>query len=220
MTSFLFILTLFIVLANVSSMPAIGVVASVRGKKYDTMAETVSEVIEQVEKSANLEPDQHVVLYRGKVLKPTDNLEELGISPGDVLNIVKKRIQRVKSDEEVQNDVASSSSVVNPFSGEDAMKAGENMTPEEMKKAMEAMDSLLDSNILDEYFGDDEKLERARLQMLENMDQYDKSIPGFREQAEEIASDPQKWREAMQQAKEQILLMKQKRDAMKKNGNR
>lgn len=201
----------------VSGVPAIGVVVSVRGKKYDAMAETVNEVIEQIEKSASLEPNQHVVLFRGKVLNEKDNLQDLGISAGDVLNVVKKRVQRVRAEDENQKE-SSVSSAKNPYFSDDAMKAAaENVNPEDMKKAMEAMDNLLDSNFIDEYFGDDEKLERARLQMLENMDQYEKTMPGFREQAEEIASDPQKWREAMQQAKEQILILKQKRDALRKN---
>lgn len=43
-------------------------------------------------------------------------------------------------------------------------------------------------------------------------------MPGFREQAQELASDPQKWKEAMQSAKEQMLKLKEKRDQMKSKG--
>ena len=45
---------------------------------------------------------------------------------------------------------------------------------EQIEKAMQQMDNLLDSNFVDEYFSDDEKLEKARLNMLENLDQYGK----------------------------------------------
>lgn len=35
------------------------------------------------------------------------------------------------------------------------------------------MDNLLDSNFIEEYFGDEEKIEAARLNMLKNIDQYE-----------------------------------------------
>ena len=41
-----------------------------------------------------------------------------------------------------------------------------------MKNAMKAMDSLLDSDFVDEYFSDEEKLEKSRQQMLANIDKY------------------------------------------------
>ena len=61
-------------------------------------------------------------------------------------------------------------------------KAMENVKPEEMQKAMQAMDEILDSDFVDEYFADDERLENARQQMLSNLDQYDDMMPGFKEQ--------------------------------------
>lgn len=185
--------------------PSIQIAVSVRGKKYDLAAETVSEVLEKVKDIANLEDHQeHVCLFRGKVLSNADKLEDIGISAGDVLNVVKKRAQRnVAATEEVVN---------NKRFDPNAFKAPEN---EELQKAMQQLDSILDSNIVEEYFGDDEKLEKSRLQMLDNLDQYEKMMPGFRAQAEEIASDPVKWREAMNAAKEQIIMLKQKREAMR-----
>jgi hypothetical protein len=80
---------------------------------------------------------------------------------------------------------------------------------------MKAMDNLLDSDFVDEYFADEERLENARQQMLANLDQYEQMMPGFREQAQSIASDPVKWREAMLQAKEQISKLKEQRDSMR-----
>ena len=40
-------------------------------------------------------------------------------------------------------------------------------------------------------------------------------MPGFKEQAKEIASSPERWREAMLQAKEQITTLKKQRDSMR-----
>ena len=96
-------------------------------------------------------------------------------------------------------------------------KAMENTSPEEMQKAMKAMDNLLDSDFVDEYFSDEERLETARQQMLSNIDQYENMMPGFKDQALAIASDPIKWKEAMMQAKDQITKLKQQRDAVRKN---
>lgn len=40
-------------------------------------------------------------------------------------------------------------------------------------------------------------------------------MPGFKEQAREIASSPEKWREAMMQAKNQISNLRKQRDSMR-----
>jgi hypothetical protein len=98
------------------------------------------------------------------------------------------------------------------MSPEDMMK---NMDPEKIKQSMQAMERLLDSDVIEQYFGDDEKIEQARLQMLASADEYEKMMPGFKEQAKEVASDPEKWRNAMNAAKQQILQLKQLRDAQK-----
>eukprot|EP01035_Chromulina_nebulosa_P017169 gene17169-22685_t len=218
------ILLLFSLLNIALSIPPIGVIASVRGKKYEVNAETVEEVVQQVESLANLEIGQQHVLYRGKVLNPVDKLEDLGITPGDVLNVVKRRLQRnIPSDSDSSGGSSGLTSSVGPDGNslpanldEEALKKlSEKFSPEDMKKAMQAMDKLLDSDFINEYFGDDEKLEKARLTMLENVDQYDDQIPGFKEQAREVASDPVKWREAMLQAKEQLIQLKKQRDSLK-----
>ncbi len=92
---------------------------------------------------------------------------------------------------------------------------GSGASPDDIKKAMTAMDNLLDSNFVDEYFTDDDRLENARLQLLGNLDQYEQMMPGFKEQARDIASDPNKWRQAMVQAREQIVKLKQQRDVLR-----
>jgi hypothetical protein len=49
---------------------------------------------------------------------------------------------------------------------------GQMPSKDQMEKAMQQMDGLLDSNFVEEYFSDTEKLEKARLNMLENLESY------------------------------------------------
>jgi len=53
------------------------------------------------------------------------------------------------------------------------------MNPEDIKAAMQSMDKMLDSNIIEDYFSDEQKLEKARLEMLNNLDQYEQMMPGI-----------------------------------------
>lgn len=66
------------------------------------------------------------------------------------------------------------------MSQEEYNEALKNANPEDIKNAMKAMDSMLDSNVFDEYLSDDAKLETARQQMLANVDQYATMMPGFK----------------------------------------
>jgi len=220
---------LAMVAVRVSAMPAISVVASVRGKKHDVSeVETVDEFLHKVEGLAGLEAGQSSVLFRGKVLSGADKLEEVGVATGDVLMVVKgRKLRPAKADLDGDgDDGAASPSATSVSSGlppglEGAMssdaykKAMGDVNPEEMQKAMKAMDNLLDSNFVEEYFADDDRLETARQQMLANADQYEQMMPGFKEQALAIASDPVKWREAMLQAKDQITKLKAQRDLLR-----
>lgn len=92
----------------------------------------------------------------------------------------------------------------------------ENVSPEDLKKTMAAMDNLLDSNYLDEYFSNDEQLEKSRQQILNNLDQYESMMPGFRDQMKDIVGDPDKWKEAMTQARSQLTKLKSQREEMRK----
>ena len=227
---FISVLVMVLFTAPSFAMPPVDVVASVRGKKYDVSAETVEEFTQKVEGLvAGLEAGQSSVLFRGKVLSLAENLEEVGVTTGDILMVVKGRKQRSsKADFEAEDDMVTSMGDVSGAPGggslDEAMnseaykKAMANASPEEMQKAMKAMDNLLDSEFVDEYFADDERLENARQQMLTNADQYENMMPGFKEQALAIASDPVKWREAMLQAKDQITKLKAQRDAMRAGG--
>jgi hypothetical protein len=221
----------FILLAFLATMllamPPINVVANVRGKKYDVTAESVSEFSTEIETLTGIEASQQNVLYKGKLLAPTDKFEDLGIAPGEVLSVVRGRRVTPKPAEAVApsatTSVPSSSGSAglgggNPFGASDAAgleEALKNADPEQLKKAMAQMDNLLDSNFMDEFFDNEEKMEASRQQLLQNLDQYEKAMPGFRQQAEEIASDPVKWKEAMQRTKQQMLKLKEQRDAFR-----
>lgn len=204
-------LTILLLLVAISAVYAsVNVIASVRGKKYEIEAETVQEFTAKVESVVNLSADEQSVLFRGKVLSPADVLADVGVASGDVLMVVKGRRARpkVESESTVDTDLAGAGAAgdaTNPFA---KMPQG----PEDMEGAMKQMDALLDSTVFDEYFKDDESLEKARLQLLENLDQYEKAMPGFKTQAQEIASDPEKWRAAMTKARDQIAMLRQQRE--------
>jgi hypothetical protein len=222
------------------AMPPMSITANVRGKRYDVEAETVEDVCNAVEDACGLDAEQQSILFRGKLLSRESSLEDVGVSPGDTVNVVKGRRQRTAPtpaanldvDDSFTSDSGGAMGIPSMGGGmgdmlgggmggmteNDMKKAMENINPEDMQKAMKAMDEILDSDFVDEYFADEERLENARLQMLNNLDQYDQMMPGFKEQAAEIASSPEKWREAMQQAREQITNLKAQRDAMRGSG--
>ena len=151
---------------------------------------------------------------------------------GDTLNVVKGKRQRTKpiSDfemAEMGGDLdslgqAESDGGGNPFGAgmggmdqESMKKAMENMKPEDIQKAMAQIDQLLDNNFVEEYFSDEGRLEKARIEMLNNLDQYEKQMPGFKAQTEPIVSDPEKWKKAMMEARDQINNLRAQRDLLK-----
>jgi hypothetical protein len=87
-------LVLLALLALVWGAVPVTVTASVRGKKYEVEASTVEEFTSKVESLAGLDEGQNSVLFRGKVLNPGDILQDMGISSGDVLMVVKGKKQR------------------------------------------------------------------------------------------------------------------------------
>lgn len=191
---------------------AVDVFGIVRGQKYAVKANSVKEFLEGIESMTNLEKGQSKVLFRGKVLSPNDILSAVGVTNNESLMVIRNK-----------------QSKLNPKVGWQTKQHNER-TPETKSKAygsplddlgnsMKAMESLLDSNFIDEYFSDESKLEEARLQMLDNLDQYEKMIPGFKEQALEIAQDAAKWKAAMLQAKDQLISLKVQRDAQKSSAD-
>lgn len=109
------------------------------------------------------------------------------------------------------------------MSMEEQKRVLEQMDPEQLEQlrqmqeqTMQRIDAILDQD-LDEMFGDEDKLEEMRQQMLQNVERLP-DTPGaeqMKQQALEMASDPQKWREAMQAAKEQLMKLKEQRDAQR-----
>lgn len=217
----------------VNAKSPVSVVANVRGKKYDITAETVGDFSEQVESLAGLEAGQQSVLFRGKVLEASDKLEDLGVNKGDVLNVLKGRKPRVAKpdgDAELDSVDMGSDSLTSALpedfmnmSPEEQQATLENLDPEIKQKiqqqSMQQLDAMLDQD-LDSLFGDEEKMEANRQQMLANIDQYS-NMPGFeqmKDKALEIASSPEKWREAMTAAKEQFVKLREERDRIRGGG--
>lgn len=202
------------------AMPAVTCVASVRGKKYDITAETVGEFSQQVESLSGLVSTEQSVLFRGKVLNPKDKLEDLGVGSGDILNVLKGRKARspkpklpldLESMDTSSSPPSSGSMIPEMPAGMSQEEMMKNMSPEKVQQAMQALDKMMESDIIDKYFGDDEKIEQARLQMLESADEYNKMMPGFKNEILAVATDPEKWRQAMTAAKEQVLKLKELR---------
>lgn len=222
MFNYLIVALLVTLVAVAVAMPAVEVVANVRGKKYDIKAETVEEFSTEVEALTGIAADQQSVLFRGKVLSATDRLEELGISAGEVLNVVKGRRARVApaAKPASSSSINSSSSSANPLGDDLDMSSLEGLSekeimeklgPEKIEAAKKRMEAFIESDEILEQFSDDEKLEATRQELLKNIDKYEKAMPGFSEQSREILSSPEKWREAMKNAKEQILKLREMR---------
>ncbi len=76
-------------------MVQLQIVANVRGQRYNFTCATVGELCSGVEKETGLSKNQQTVMFRGKILKLSDTLVENGISPGDVLNVIKSRAEKV-----------------------------------------------------------------------------------------------------------------------------
>lgn len=204
-------LTLLVI--QLQAMPPVSVVANVRGKKYEVTAETVEQFSAEVQTLTDIPADQQSVLFRGKVLSPTDKLEDVGVSAGEVLNVVKGR----KAFKPAAS-MTSSSSADDMLSGgkstDDDMMKNLKMDPDQMKQMQQKIEQALDSEEMLTYFDDEEKMEQSRLETLANIDKYEKMMPGFSDKVREMAEDPVKWKEAMAQAKQQIMQLK----SMKKSG--
>jgi uncharacterized ubiquitin-like protein YukD len=234
------LLLVLVYLISVQCIAPISVTANVRGKKYEIVAENVEQFTKKVEELTGIESTQQNILFKGKVLSTADKFESLGITKGDVLNVVKGRkpsasvpspavAKPVKTPDEVKASLtpnpsntpaatSQSSSSSLPATASSNPLDMPNFSEEDYKKAQETMNGLLDSNFIEEFFSDEEKLEKSRVALLQNLDKYETMMPGFKQQAEEIASDPVKWKEAMMSAREQMVKLKEKRNNLKGSG--
>ena len=55
----------------------------------------MGELCSGVEKETGLSRNQQTVMFRGKILKLSDNLVDNGVAAGDVLNVIKSRVEKV-----------------------------------------------------------------------------------------------------------------------------
>jgi hypothetical protein len=212
-----------VLVALTHAMPSVPVIANVRGKKYEVKAETVEEFSQHVAELTGIAADQQSVLFRGKVLNSSDSLERLGISAGEVLNVVKGR-RAAPSSMASRSSVTSSADSLSSGSlsdlrgdmdvnssdksPEDILK---DMNPQQLEDARRKMDAFLESDDFLKQFDDEEALEKQRQEMLGNMERYEKMMPGWSAQVSEIVSDPEKWKQAMANAKEQLMQLRETR---------
>ena len=107
-------------------------------------------------------------------MSPSDLLENVGVAAGDTLNVVKgKRAtrspQRGTGDKEESSKESLEDSVFQKNSGfpdnlgaegmeEKYRRALEDMDPEQLERAKKSMEAMLDSEVIEEYFNNDEKL--------------------------------------------------------------
>lgn len=213
----LFIAILLILVTFVAGKNVISVVANVRGRKFDLKAATVNDFMSQVEKLAGLTPGQQSVLFRGKLLGNNDNLSEVGVSNGDVLNVLKGRKLPHKPSAfkaPPTSKAPASKGMSGGFPSIPGFGLPSGVSEEQMKESMARMEEIIDSGFFDEFFSDPEKLEGARKNMLKNLDTYEKMIPGFRASVEDLVSTPEKWQKAMTEAKLQMEKFKE----LKKQG--
>jgi len=152
MNLIIIILSLFHIFSLVFCIPAISIVASVKGKRYNVEGETVDDICKAIQSSTGLSSSEQSVLFRGKVLSHTDRLEDVGVAPGDTLNIVKGRKQINNLDiEDGNEDGTSEISIESPnlFDVDNGSKSpfGE-MNAESIKSAMNQMEAMLDNNFI------------------------------------------------------------------------
>lgn len=209
----MFLVCMAVFLVQLQAMPPVSVVANVRGKKYEVTAETVEQFSAEVQTLTDIPADQQSVLFRGKVLAPSDKLEDVGVSAGEVLNVVKGR--KAFKPAAMSSSSSSADDMLNSGkSSDEEMMKNMKMDPEQMKQMQQKIEQALDSEEMMSYFDDDEKMEQSRLETLANLDKYEKMMPGFSDKVREMAEDPVKWKEAMTQAKQQIMQLKN----LKKSG--
>jgi hypothetical protein len=220
-----FLAVLMVLVALTYAMPSVPVIANVRGKKYEVKADTVEEFSQHVAELTGIAADQQSVLFRGKVLSSSDSLEKLGISAGEVLNVVKGRRaapspMTSRSSVTSSTDVLSASSLSGLGGDMDVDSSSSNKSPEDILKDMDPqqledarrkMDAFIESDDFLKQFDDEEALEKQRQEMLDNMERYEKMMPGWSAQVSEIVSDPEKWKQAMANAKAQLMQLRESR---------
>ncbi len=159
------------------------------GKRYEVNASNVSELQKGIKDAAGLSEDQQSVLFKGKLLNPDDDLEGAGVVAGDVINVVPSKRQRAEKGEvsvnawgrinatrahsaggELEGNKGRSSDGLGGVGGFGDLgglgdMGGFNIPPEQYEQAMNDM---LNSPMMDEFFASEEKIEESRQAILEN----------------------------------------------------
>lgn len=223
--SVLLLMLLFLLQTISSTSPVRKLIANVRGKQYHIEAESVSEFSQKLEKLVGLHKSQQNILYRGKRLRKSDRFDQLDIHDGDVLNVLKGRAggNSLSQAKATRNHFGVPSALPRKSQGKvkSSTLDSKSLDPgamfggigtNDMKATMEQINSMIDSDFFDKLFANEEQLEMTRQQLLANIDKYESVMPGFKKSYEEIASDPQKWKLAMIEAKEQISRIRQQQN--------
>lgn len=86
------LLSLSLLLHLSVATPPIDVTVTLRGESYAIKAGTIKELQVEIASKASLPIEKQGVLFKGKTITGnTDDIESLGISPNDVINIVPKK---------------------------------------------------------------------------------------------------------------------------------
>lgn len=212
----LFFFFLALVLALSLAKKPVKVVALVRGKKYEVEAETVEQLQNKVESLTGISSNDQTVFLKGKLLTSSSNLSESGVKNGDVLNVFKgKKKSKPTSPSTLKSEIkepsipSSSTSASSSPSSEPASPFP-GMSASDIQNQLDQL--FQNPEVIEEFFSNDEKLEASRQELLQNLDMYENMMPGFKQQAEQIVNSPEKWKEAMQNAKKHILQLKEMRD--------
>lgn len=137
------------------SNEVLNIVCTLRGKKYDVSASSVADIWAAIEDQAGLEPAKQGVIFKGKKMtNGAQSLAEVGISEGDIINIVPQR--KLSS----TTDVKTASALADVL-GEDESESDLSSEMEESKILGTGAADLL------EGMGDDAKEQMTS--MLENM---------------------------------------------------
>ncbi len=159
------------------------------GKRYEVNASNVSELQKGIKDAAGLSEDQQSVLFKGKLLNPDDDLEGAGVVPGDVINVVPSKRQRTEKGEASacawgRINATRTHSARGELEGNKGGMSGGlgggggfgdlgglggmgdfNIPP---KQYEQAMNDMLSSPMMDDFFASEEKIEESRQAILDN----------------------------------------------------
>jgi len=163
------------------------------------------------------------VRYNGKTLRPHSPLVSVGVKSGDIVDIITKGgisnadVSSMRVGKNMEDMGAGRKQAKNVKINAKPGRSVADIDPADVKRALESMKGtnpsdmmrmLAENEEVERLLSDTKQMEFSRQAMLKNIDQYEKYMPGFKQQALNIASDPVKWKLAMQSLREQIRSLK------------